>query len=278
MMRKRRPRSAVLMGLLLVLGLVAATLAIASVAPASAASKPLKVRMINPFFEGIAVKPPKIRYFDGTNNLPPTVSNLVWQSWGNAQAMATGQNDDGDAVEVTLSARRKCGMPKLRFYTRITVSGQTFRLQCKVRAISGRDVGRASEDVSPYISLSSRSEVYIPTENISLMGAKWRGIGKPTATGRGVTIPWWTGTDFRWAPAMMTQSKPGYCAQFGAIVYRKVRLVVYGTGIEAGSIPFNRAAKILRKQIGHGAKHSTKYNYTKWCKGKKHLMDYPSWE
>lgn len=62
-------------------------------------SSAAKVRMINPFFEGVAVTPPKIRYFDDTNNLPPTVSNLDWRSWGGSRAEATGINEKGNSVD-----------------------------------------------------------------------------------------------------------------------------------------------------------------------------------
>jgi hypothetical protein len=72
----------------------------------------------------------------------------------------------------------------------------------------------------------------------------------------------------------MILGKLGYCAQFGTIAYLKVKLTTYGNGIEAGEIPFKRAARLLRKQVGKGSKHGAQYNYRKWCKRKKYPNDY----
>ena len=227
-----------------------------------------EVRMINPFYEGIAVVPPKIRYFDNTNNLPPIVHDLNWHSWGGPRAEAAGLNEKGIPVEVALSAERRCGLAKVRFYTRITVDGSTYPLQCKVRILSGENIGGLAENVDDFdepisgISVPKghlRSEAYV---------LRWSRFGRPTMTSRGVAPPWWTLPDFRWAPAKVVLSKLGYCRRRGAIAYLKVRLVIYGDGIEdrAGD-RVQRHAKKLRSEVGKpGPRHVVQYNYRKWCK------------
>ncbi len=231
----------------------------------------LKVRMINPFYQGIAVKPPMVTYFTPSGERA-NLAGLVWQSWSGPRAEAVGTNDQDNEVQVTLSAKRRCGLPGMRFYTRITVESSTYPLQCKVRVISGSDIGKVTENVSAFIP-SERYEVYTPIRDASLMKGKWRHLGKAIATARGVTTSWWTFPSFRWMSSKMTQSKLGYCRQFGAIVYFKVRLTTYGNGIEAGEIPINRAARILRRQVDKARpNHSVHYNYRKWCKRKT----YPS--
>ena len=226
-----------------------------------------KVRMINPFYEGIAVVPPKIRYFDNTTNLPPIVHDLNWHSWGGPRAEATGLNEKGIPVEVALSAEQRCGLAEVRFYTRITVDGSTYPLQCKVRILSGENIGGIAENVDDFdepISGIAVPKGHLRSEADVL---RWSRFGRPTMTSRGVGTPWWTFPDFRWAPAKVVLSKLGYCRQRGAIAYLKVRLVIYGNGIEdrAGD-RVQRHAKKLRSEVGKpGPRHVVQYNYRKWC-------------
>ena len=237
----------------------------------------LKVRMINPFHEGIAVKPPKITYLNWSKGEKHSIVGLQWQSWGGAQAMAHGQNKHGDPVDVTLSAQQRCGLPQVRFYTQMTVNRAIYKLQCEVRVISGRDIGGVAEDVSAFMQhyvVDKQYTIDMPPKGASLMGGLWRHVGGATTQGRGVTDAWWPFPDFRWAAALMKQSKLGYCRQAGAIVYLKVRLITFGNGIEAGSIPFRRAAPILRRQIGKARpRHSVQYNYSKWCNRNRYPED-----
>lgn len=229
-----------------------------------------RVRMINPFYEGIAVVPPKIKYFVNQNAKNATVSALHWQTWGDSQAEATGLDEKDNPVEVTLSAQRQCGLPAMRFYTRITVDGSTYPLQCKVRMLSGENIGTIAEDVSDYDT--SFSDVSIPKgrTRAEAYELRWSRFGRPTMTGRGVSPPWWTFPDFRWAPAKLILSKLGYCRQRGAIAYLKVRLVIYGNGIEIHpSDRVQRHAKKLRSEVGKpGPRHVVQYNYRKWCERK----------
>ncbi len=239
----------------------------------------LKVRMINPFYQGIAVKPSVITYFVNNNAVQATVNELQWNSWGGHRAEAVGKNDQGSEVPVTLSSLRRCGLASMRFYTRITVGSSTYPLQCRAQAISGVDIGKITESVSAFIP-SEKRELYLPYRDASLMRGKWWHVGKPVAVGRGVTTSWWTFPEFRWVPSKVVLSKLGYCPQFGTIVYLKVRLVTYGNGIEAGEIPINRAARMLRKRVGKDSpEHKVQYNYRKWCKRKKYPEEnWRGWE
>lgn len=226
--------------------------------------------MINPFYEGIAVVPPKIRYFDNTNNQPPIVHDLNWHSWGGPQAEATGLTEKGASVEVALSARRRCGLPMVRFYTRITVDGATYPLQCKVRLLSGAYIGQVGEYVDALDNEDPIESIALPWRHLrtEMSEAKWQHFGRSVATARGVGDPWWTFPDFRWAPAKVVLSKLGYCRQRGVIAYLKARLTIYGNGIEIQpGDRVQRHAKKLRSEVGKpGPRHVVQYNYRNWCK------------
>jgi hypothetical protein len=274
MMRKRRPWTAALMGLLLTLALVTATPADADTPETATAAGQLQVRMINPFFEGIAVKPPTVTYFNWQKQERLTLSGLNWQSWGGPQAVALGQNDQGDQTEVTLSAKRRCGLATMRFYTRLIVNGATFRLPCKVQVLSGSDIGTGAEDVSAYAQ-PARKYIYVGSNKASLMEGKWQHLGRPNATATGVAISWWNGTDWHWVGSRLALSRIGYCPQVGSLVYYKTQLTTYGSGVATGSMPIKRAARQLRKQVGKASpRHRVQYNYRKWCKRKRYPMDY----
>jgi hypothetical protein len=256
---------------LAVAALLGAATAQAAPAAPGAADQP-KVRMINPFYEGIAVKPPKIKYFVNVNAKSATANRLEWQTWGGPRAEATGINEKGNPVEVILSTKRRCGIPTMLFYTRITVGASTYALQCKPRMLSGAYIGQVGEYVDALDDEEPIESIALPWRHLrtEMSEAQWQHFGDPVATARGVGDPWWTFPVFRWAPAKVTLSHLGYCRQRGVIAYLKVRLTIYGNGILIQ--PGDRVqphVKKLRSEVGKpGSRHVVQYNYRNWCKRK----------
>lgn len=287
MSRNRRVMHIILAGFIAGLLAVVVTGSSPSSAPAKAKKSP-KVRVLNPFHEGVAVQPSKLSYV--YRNQKVTLTGLEWQRWGGKTAVATGQTKTGVPMRLTLGRRKRCGLPRTRFYTRLRMEAEALmtrvliapagqepeepeviqpsythrvKLGCQVQTLSGSHASSVRGSVRPGNVLYE-----FPGGMISDL-RKWRGWGRGKATAIGVAAPFWPNEEFRWVPGRLTLRKVAYCPRLRGLAYTKVKLTFYGMGIVQGSMPIERATPILLRQVGRANPvRSVGYSWKKWCRGK----------